>query len=301
MPRVVPPVGACSDRVRVQGQRPGSTVTILAGMPGAIADEVFRGTAARPDETFGLSRRLIAGERVHASESGPGVLPTGMIYEEIVQPEPDGSEIGNVSPASHLHACALCGAFACFPGAEVTITSSARGDLGRGIFDPSTGSARVQFAHSLLNGEVLFGSQSVCGHSGPVSPLPLPDRPRNEHGKLPAPLIAEPLMACDTGVRISGILEGAVVRMFRDGEPYASACFDYSTAWFLIHDRLKAGEKVWFDQIFRNCELSSDLSPAIQVEEADGISQPVILSTLCAHMSTIGVGQLRYGATVTLI
>ena len=61
-PHVVVPLTACTDRVRLQGQKTGSTVTIHASLTN-LYDKVFEGLASGPDQTFVLTRRLAAGER----------------------------------------------------------------------------------------------------------------------------------------------------------------------------------------------------------------------------------------------
>src|SRR4029077_17924939 len=120
---IVPPLGACSDRIRVRGQKTGSIFTVSAGLEGAIPEEVFRGPASSPDQIVVLARRLKADERVFASDGSAGIG-----YTEVVQPEPDRAEVGPVNADAHLHAWGRCGAFGnCLPGAEVTVTSQTRG------------------------------------------------------------------------------------------------------------------------------------------------------------------------------
>ena len=294
---IVPPLGACSDRIRVRGQKTGSIFTVSAGLEGAIPEELFRGPASGPDQIVVLTRRLKADERVFAGDGSPGAG-----YAEVVQPEPDQTEVGPVNADAHLHAWGRCGAFGnCLPGAEVTVTSQTRGTLGRGAFDPETGSARVRFSLPLHEGEVLFAEQAICGLTGPPGELPLPDRAQIVDGLLPAPLIAIPPVACDLAVLVKGVAEGATVRMFRGGREYSSACFDYPSAWFQFADCLVTGEQIWFDQRFPDCELHSPPSPPIDVSDPDDLSKPAILGILCPGMPEIGVGQLRFGATVTLI
>src|SRR5262245_25917503 len=220
-PKVVAPITACSNHVRLQAQLTGASIRIFAS-PNGIWEEVFSGQASGPDETFKLNRRLKAGEQVRATQSTLGGPPFSPI--ETVEPEPDPSEIGPIAPDSHLHACASCAAFGNgLPGAEVVVRSDLRGELGRGIVDSVTGAARVSFVKSLENNEVLKAQQSICSHDGPLSPLPAPDPPTNDRS-LPAPTIKGPLHACERAVFVEDVKEGASVHLFRNGTQYAAAC-----------------------------------------------------------------------------
>ena len=69
------------------------------------------------------------------------------------------------------------------------MVSQSRGELGRADIDPMTGAARVAFVSALLLGEQLSAQQSICGHTGPMSPLPSPDYPTGPERILPAPTL----------------------------------------------------------------------------------------------------------------
>jgi len=76
-PKVVAPITACSNHVRLQAQLTGASIRIFAS-PNGIWEEVFSGQASGPDETFKLNRRLKAGEQVRATQStlgGPPLQP----------------------------------------------------------------------------------------------------------------------------------------------------------------------------------------------------------------------------------
>src|SRR5438874_12594046 len=108
-PKVVVPLTACTDRVRLQGQRTGALVTIFASATN-VYDKVFEGVAAGPDQAFETTRPLRAGEHVFAQQAVPGDAPGSFVAPETVQPEPDPSELTVLTPDAHLHACASCGA-----------------------------------------------------------------------------------------------------------------------------------------------------------------------------------------------
>ncbi len=300
-PKIVPPIGACSDRVRLQGQKTNAKIEIYVADVN-LYETVFSGTASGPDEVFVLTRRLNGAENVFASQETPtDSSRAAEVWFEKVQPEPDTSEIKAVTADAHLHACGRCGAFgSAFPGAEVLITSEKNGELGRGIVDSQSGAARVEFAVPLLEGETLSAMQTVCGRSGPRGPLPRPDLPQTQDRKLPPPTIRLPLHRCERAVWIGGVADGATVSLFRRGQVYASGCFHYPALWFEFPDPLTVDEPVWADQRFPTCELFSKPSNTVVVDD-DDVPVPEILGRLCQGMSSIGVGNLRFGATVRVL
>jgi hypothetical protein len=299
-PKVVAPITACSNYVRLQGQLTGASIRIFAS-PNGIWEEVFSGQATGPDETFKLNRHLKAGERIRATQSALGGAPFSAI--ETVEPEPDPSELGPIAPDSHLHACARRAAFGNgLPGAEVVVRSDLRGELGRGVVDSVTGVARIGFVESLGNNEVLTAQQSICGHDGPLSQLPAPDPPTNNR-LLDAPTINGPLHACERAVLVEGVKEGATVRLFRNGTQYAAASFDYSSLWFRIADPLQEGERIKVDQSFPDpdCAYQGPPSTEIVVGPAKDVPRPELVGPFCTGTTCIGVGGLRYGAQVRIV
>ncbi len=300
-PSIVAPLSACSIQVHLQGQLTGATVHIYAS-PTNIFDEVFSGTASWPDEVFTLTRRLKAGETVYATQSVPGDGPGSFPLTETVEPEPDLSEVGPIAMDSHLHVCGRCGALGNgLPGAEVVVVSTARGELGRADIDPQSGAARVQFVSPLENGEVLKAQQSICGHKGPVTALPALDFPANTRRVLAAPTIKGPLRACECAVLVENVAVGAIVTLYREGEEYSAACFDFSSIWFRVADPLKKDERIKVDQRFPDCELASPFSNEIKVGPPEDAPQPKLLGPFCKGTTRIGVGNLCYGARVRIV
>ena len=305
-PKIVVPLCACSDRVRLQGQETGATVKIYAS-PNNILDKVFEGVAHGPDETFVLSRRLKAGEQVTASQELPGDSPGYTINPEVVGPEPDISELGPVTADTHLHTCGQCAAFGnALPGATVEVSSTTRGPLGNAVVDPGEGAARVHFSSPLQDQEILQAVQSICGKNGPITALPRPDRPQSDQRLIPTPSLQPPLHACERAVFVSKVSEGAVVKLFRDNAVYASACFDYAQLWFRIADPLKDKgaahpEMIAVQQAFPTCELLSNRSPNVPVLPADAPTAPRIIGPLCKGMKSIPVTELSFGAKVQIV
>jgi hypothetical protein len=62
-PKIVGPIGPCSETIRLQGQTPGSTVEVIASFTN-IGEFVCQQTATAPDEVFPLTRPLKPGEHV---------------------------------------------------------------------------------------------------------------------------------------------------------------------------------------------------------------------------------------------
>ncbi len=300
-PSIVSPLSACSDKVRLQGQFTNATVTIYAS-PNNIWEEVFSGQAPGPDEIFKLNRRLRAGENVHATQSVPGNSAGSSILEETVEPQPVPSELRVISPASHLHVCARGAAFGNgLPGAEVVVVSQSRGELGRADTDPMTGAARIAFSAALKAGEQLTAQQSICGLSGPVGSLPIPDFPANSERVLPAPNLRGPLHACERAVLVEDVEVGAIVRLFRDGVEYSATCFDYSGLWLRVADPLKKNELIKVDQRFPDCELNSPFSVELRVGPPDAVRAPEMVGPFCKGTRRIGVSGLRFGARVRIV
>jgi len=231
-PKIVVPLTACTDRVRLQGQKTGSTVRIYAS-PNNIFDKVCDAPADGPDQTFVLTRRLVAGEHVYATQTVPGDASGSNVNPELVQPEPALSEIGPITADTHLHACARCAAFGNgYPGAEVRIVSASQGSLGTAVVDPDTGAARVAFTAALHQNESLSGSQSICGKTGPVRALPAPDLPASTQRRLPAALDrreCSPHSPCHGGPERQRF-PGARPRRLRAAGEYAVGAIGFAAA-----------------------------------------------------------------------
>jgi hypothetical protein len=299
-PRVVPPLNACSDRVRLQGQVTGATVEIFASRTN-IYDRVFQGTASAPDETFELTRLLDEGEQVFARQSLPGEISPITPRLEIVQPRPKPSEVGPLMAHTHLFRCGECLMLGnAYQGARVEVFSQTRGKLGEAIAADSR--ARVHLNQPLLLNEDITAVQTVCGIPSLPVALPSPDEPPSRDRILETPSLKTPIYACDGAVRVEGVADGARVSLYRDDEnqPYATACFDLSGLWFRVSDPFKQGETVFVEQRMQNCEYASERAKA-GVDRPQAVPVPSVVGPLCPGSFAVRVTGLRYGARVNIM
>ena len=300
-PKVVVPITACSSYVHLQGQFTGASVRIIA-IDGGASEEVFAGQAASPDQSFKLYRRLRAGEIIRATQSLPTDPQETFSAGEVVQPEPDMSELGPLTPQSHLYTCARCAAIGGgYPGADIVVTSPTGSELGRGFVDPATGAARVVFAAPLLSNEALTATQSICALNFGSTLVPAPDSPVGDDRTLPAPRILGSLQACARAVDVEGVKEGALVRLYRNGIEDSAAWFDYSNLLFVINQPLNEGDVISVDQQFPDCSYSSPRSDDVAVLAPGQVFPPDLLGPFCTGTASIGVGDLRFGAQVQIV
>ncbi|WKB55801.1 DUF4185 domain-containing protein [Eleftheria terrae] len=290
----------------MQGQRTGALVEIFAS-PNNIYETVFSGRAGGPDEVVALRRPLRAGETVFATQALPGEAAGSFAPTETVQPEPDPAELGPIMADSHLHWYASCAAFGNgLPGARVSIDVAGPVRLGEATVDAASGRARVGFAEPLQGDMEATAVQALCGRSGPVLALPSPDLPYTVPDatgglRLRPPVIQGPLHDCERAVRVEGVSEGALVRLYRDGEHRATACFDSSGLWYRIEQPLKQGERIHVDQYFPGRELSSPPSATLPVLPASAVPAPVLVGPACKGSTAVRLSGLRYGATVRVV
>jgi hypothetical protein len=301
-PRIVTPLVACSPSVRLQGQVTGARVTIRVQSP-SWGGGTFTFTAAGADEAFTLPRDLAGGDRVSASQdkagygSSIGIAPV----IETVPPPPDLSELAAPTALNHLFACGSCIAVGnVFPGAEVTISSATRGQVGKGVAEATGGLARLALTSPFEEAEQLSALQSLCGLTGPTGGLPAPDRPPAVGRKLDPPAITPPLIDCDSAVPISGIFEGAAVSLRHEGGTF-DACCDFPSTRLLIPP-LRQGQHVDVRQRFPSCEYESDWSPrpGVTVGPATALPAPWI-GALCREDGFVVVHGLREGAEVVIL
>ena len=111
---------------------------------------------------------------------------------------------------------------------------------------------------------VLMASQEMFWNGvmvkSPETPsLPIGPRP-NPENKMPAPKIAQPY-ECDTKVRVTGILDGALLDLHTDRPQGGDNIFHGNDVSFSMLP-LNLGEAVTAKQWRRTCRMESSLAPA---------------------------------------
>jgi hypothetical protein len=290
-PKIVGPLGPCSETIHLQGQTPGMTVEVLASS-NIIWDRVCHQVATSPDEAFTLTRPLKPGEHVMTVGGLASTSP-----EETVQQRPPS--VGRVAGLTHPYACASCLWLTnATPGATVEVRDSA-GFL-RGKAAAPDGNARLGLAPPMGHGETLVATQFVCGVPGPSLNLLASEDVPSRQSLVDSPRIVGALRRCDSAVRIEGVFDGATVTVSVDGRE-VSACFDRSALWFNLGFELRTGEKVNVRQAFHHCQLFSKVSsPDVVVGERTMIDPPFLRGPLCKGTRWVRVGNLVSGSEVTI-
>jgi hypothetical protein len=290
-PKIVGPLGPCSETIRLRGQVPGNIVMVHASLTN-VFETLCKTQATAPDEVFALSRPLQPGENV-ITQGSTSVSPA-----EIVQQRPAPGTIGRVAGLTHPFACGEClwlsnGT----PGATVEVRDA--GGVLRGRGPAPDGNARFPISKPIGHNETLFATQFVCGVPGPQLSLVPSDEPPSRDRVLEPPRIVGTLHHCDSAVRVEGVVEGATVTLTIDGEEFTS-CFDRSALWFTIGRELETGQRVNVRQSFERCELHSEPSKDVFVEELLQLDAPYLFGPLCKGTRFVTVGNLIPGSIVTI-
>lgn len=291
-PKIVGPIGPCSETIRLQGQVPGHTVQVLASFTN-IWDTVCKRLATAPDEVFPLTRPLKPGEHV-VTLVGAFTSP-----HEVVQQQPGPGAIGSVAGVTHPYACGACLWLAnATPGATIEVRDA--GAQLRGKVSAPDGNARLGVSPPIGHNETLIATQFVCGNPGPPLSLLPSEEPPAPHHVLDPPHIVGVLHHCDTAVRVEGVVEGAVVTISIDGNEL-SACFDRPGLWFNLARELQTGQKVNVRQSFERCEVHSARSqPDAVVQELTTLDPPFVRGPLCKGTPFVTVGNLVPGSIVVI-
>ena len=302
-PTVVGPLSELTQSVRVQGQLPGSTVTVAASGPHPRPLAV--GVATAGDQRF----PLLAGASLHHDDvlyavqtiGNDSSAPLSGNQGMPVAPAPASSaSFGPVRVRTHLYECgAHVYVDGAVPGADVTVLSGGS-PLGAGIADE--GVARIGLIPAIPQGSVVAIHQSSSGLApGPdVSRVAdrLPGRPGSQ---LAPPVLPGPIRGCDSAIEVTGVLDGAVVEVARASGGVDRAGFDLSSEWFVLSSPVDEGDELIVSQsVDAHCERRSTPSSPIVVGPLRPVDPPVVVSPLCAGATVVRVTGLRPGAIVHL-
>ncbi len=292
-PKVIGPLSECSSRVKVEAQITGATVYVFAN--GA---QVATGVATSGSQVFNLTTNLSAGESVVARQEIGAQLSAESPESMVVQAKPP--QVGLVAFRSHLFECGRCiWMHGAVPGATVTVSGSAGSNGSGNSYD---GNARFGLSQPIGAGETLQAVQEACGQVGPKIDGPTPDRPvegKESRQRLPAPSVNSPLRACQKGVTVSDVYDGADVTLLR-ASGSIGACFDVDSLTFRVNPVLVEGETVRANQAFPSCTITSPNSAPVVVGPAKPVPPPKVVGPLCEGATSIRLTDLEYGSMVKI-
>ena len=152
----------------------------------------------------------------------------------------------------------------------------------------------------MTTADIVSTQQVVPNYPGPTTdkrpdPIPIP-----RGHLLPAPVIGDPLKACQYEVLVAQVFDGATVTVSRERGPTESTAFDLPSLWFGLSTPLAEGEKITVKQAFSRCERNGD--EAIRsVESPKPVEIPYIDGNLCEGSRKVPVAGLIPGAQVLII
>lgn len=292
-PEVKGPVSPCSKYVRVRGHIAGATIHVLVN-----GTETFSRVSNWPDDFLDIGVTVAAGDKITATQEFNGETSPESPLPVVVQQLPGA--LAHLTVATHLYECgSKVWTEGSVPGAEVEVSI---GNASVGTGNSLDGIARIDYSPPLAAGEVLTLKQSTCNGLSKTSTSQPADALPN---KLPLPLIHEPLIECQTAIKIGNILGGATVIIYRDGVETNKGAFDLDTLTWIGLDPLKEGEKIEVAQAFfckresKEPALISDRAKA-KVKPADEVGEPTILKPVCPKPILVTVTNLVPSARVIL-
>jgi glycerophosphoryl diester phosphodiesterase len=298
-PNVVGPLSELSTLIRVQGQLPGATVIVLSLLP--AVHKVAQGVATSSDQRF----PLLAGVQLSAKDLLVAVQELGGDKSDMpggdlgigVQPKPTNvNEIGTVGFVSHLY---TCGQFlwigGMIPGAKVEVVTNQLIGSGTAV----EGYARFQLTQP-LPATAVHAHQVVPGLPNGPDIIRTPDViPATPNHHLPAPVLNPPIRGCDFSIKVSGVVDGALVTIKHNNGAIDIGGFDLDTLWFILPTPLKEGEKLTVQQeVAKKCERLPTVSASTTVGPLKPVDPPLVKGPLCAGAIRVRVEQLRPGAMV---
>jgi hypothetical protein len=300
VPLVVGPVTELMTAVRVQGALPGATVVVEAS--GAAPRVVAKGIASGGDDWFGLlaGEQLLGGDRLTAKQTLAGdsspATPAQLAVNVAAAPS-SAAELGYIGAKTHLYQCgAAVWLTGIFPGARAELSW---GGTAHGSAVAGPDGARFSLDSGLPSGSVTLRQVAPVG-SGPDAAIRPDPTPAGADHRLPMTKVGAPLVACQTAVLVTDVVDGATVTLRHKDSSTQQAPFDLSGLWFRIPP-LVQGDTVVARQEMVPCELESgDSAPPVGVGSASGLPAPTVLEPLCVGAVSIRVTGLVPGALVHL-
>jgi hypothetical protein len=302
-PTIVGPLSELSTSIRVQGQLPGATVTVVSTRPGFRV--VAKGVATSSDERFPLGAGAVLSQAdllfaIQDLGGDKSPEPSGDLGMTVQRKPQSIADLGHVGFVTHLFECGqfvwMGGAI---PGAKVELVAQAL-PLGSGTAEEDR--ARFALSRAVPGQSVVTAHQIAPGLPNGLDTARAPDPlPLRKGQPLPAPSIQLPIRGCDASVLISNVFDGATVTLRRGSGATEVAGFDRDSLWFILQKEFEEGEDLEVRQdVARACERQGTLSPAQRVGPAKPVDPPKVEGPLCAGATMVRVSGLRRGAFVHL-
>jgi hypothetical protein len=300
-PEVKGPVSICSKKVRIKGHIAGSTVSVFVN--GAQTSSKASGW---PDDVFDVGTALNVGDKITAKQEFGGDTSPESPLPAIVQNVP--ATLASLTILTDLHSCgSAIWSEGAVPGADVRVIINGNQ---AGAATSIDGIARMKYSPVLDMNQTLSLQQTTCTGltnvtvSKPAKPLP---------NALPIPAIAQPLIECMTAIKISKVIDGATVTIYRNGVKEAGGAFDRPSLTWIGLKPLKEGDLIEVDQSFTCRRRGSpdagggDPPPThisgkgnAMVQSAANLPKPVILAPVCPNPILITISNLLPSARVIL-
>ncbi|MGQ9347116.1 hypothetical protein [Mycolicibacterium gilvum] len=300
-PVVQGPINTLATTVTVLGAVDGATVQVFSngapiGLPtvaSGLATEVDLGGA-----TLGTGQKITATQAKNGQTSSSTALP------ETVGAGPSPTTgLPAVAFLSKVHPCVdwvIVGG--CIAGATVEVIHAGH-RVGEAVARGPQVSVRVHFPSTPSAGDVLHAAQEVAMPDGtmvrgPQTPsLPIADGPKHD---VMAPTL-QPPFECDMAVLVSGLLDGASLSVRHDGDDLGGYPFVGNTLWANLLRPVRQGEELSAQQALENCGNASGFGPQVGVNPTATLPTPTIQGPICPNAAVVQVGNLRPGATVTIV
>lgn len=298
-PVISGPLSELSVSVRVCGQLPGATVTVRTA-----SRVVATGLATSSDQRFPLLTGVTLSRTdvlvaVQSIGSDTSAIPSGDQGMPVAPGPASDADIHTVRLITRPYECGqyvwIDGAI---PGATVDLLVDST-SIGVGTADE--GVARFQVVGIWPDGWVTVLQTAPGLGPGPDVGQRAIAIPLLAHAPLPAPVLVGPIRGCDASVRVTGVVDGALVTIERSSGIVETAGFDRDTLNFVLSTPLVEDEAlVTYQQVGRVCERPYDTSEPVTVGKAAPVDPPQIVGPLCVGATIVRLTGLRPGATVHL-
>ena len=289
------PITTANQQVYIDNLLPNATVTVYAnGVQVGSASTVNPGAMLVP-----LTASLHQGQEITAKQtyngtnssiSGPGASDASNKIKVQAAPNPPPTP----SFASGLTTCASSIYLGnLLPGAEVYVEQGGT-PLVNGVAATLT-TQSFPVTGTLVSGSILQAWQTVAGNkSAKAGSLPVTD----PAGSLPAPVVAEPLLACQTAINLSNLIPTANIEISNAGnDDFASTPWNAFELYGMAP--LVAGQPLTARQYFTKCDRAPSPTASFTVSSAPP-PFPVVSYQPCGNVKQLFISNLIPGSVLTI-
>ncbi|MGA9071393.1 MAG: hypothetical protein WB424_14105 [Terracidiphilus sp.] len=289
------PITTANKQVYVDNLLPNATVTVFAnGAQVGSATNVNPGAILVP-----LTATLQQGQKITAKQSyngtNPNISATGLSdASNAIKVQAVPNPLPTPSFASGLTVCASSIYLGnLLPGAEVHVKQGSN-ILVNGVTATLT-TQSFPVTGTLTSGSSLEAWQTAGGHSSAkVGSLAVTD----PAGPLPAPVVAEPLLGCQTAVNLSNLIPTANIEISNAGnENFASTPWNAFELYGMTP--LVAGQTLTARQYFTKCDRAPSPTASFTVS-SDPPPFPKVSYKPCGNVKQLFVTNLVPGSVLTI-